>query len=143
MDAIHIYITIGALTLIILILARLVFLAWLRKRKSLKKMKVGKKMESKAKKIISHAGFKKVKYQENFFYHLRVNGDRVKVACIPDFVAEKSGKKCVIEVKWGASAPLISNSATRRQLLEYQHAIQPDKLFLLDMRVKSLKEITF
>lgn len=143
METIHIYIIFGVLFLFILLLARIVFVNWLKKRRGLKKMKVGKKMETKAKKVISQAGFKKIRYQENFFYGLKVNDEEVKIACIPDFVAEKNGDKCVIEVKWGASAPKIGNAATRRQLLEYHHAIQPDRLFLLDMNDRSLKEIHF
>ncbi len=143
MDTIQIYISFGVLLLLILVLARMVFVSWLRKRRSLRKMKVGKRVESRAKRIISNAGFKKIRYQENFFYSLKVDGEEVKICVIPDYIAEKNGERCVIEVKWGISAPLISNVATRRQLLEYSHAIEHCRIFLLDMHKKTLKEVAF
>lgn len=143
MDSITIYIVFSVLSLFILFLLRLLIVHWIKGRRRLRNMAVGKKMEHKAKRIIAQLGFKNIRYQENFFYTLNVNGETLKICCIPDFVAEKKGKSCVIEVKWGNAAPSVTLAATRRQLLEYQYVIKPNHLFLLDMTKKHLNEVIF
>ena len=47
------------------------------------------------------------------------------------------------EVKTGISAPLLTNAATRRQLLEYCVAYQVDSVLLVDVDAQAIREVTF
>jgi Holliday junction resolvase len=106
-------------------------------------MKLGKKLEGKAEKYLIRRGFKNIHYQKQYQYKLAENGTQKVIKIIPDFTATKRGKFCVIEVKAGQSAPSVYNESTRRQLLEYNHALHPDQLYLLDMGKREIKEIRF
>jgi Holliday junction resolvase len=77
---------------------------------------------------------------ENVFL---VDGEETISAVRADYIAEKEGKRFVVEVKSGKSAPSPTNSATRRQLLEYEHVFRPDGLILADMHEGKLKRIEF
>lgn len=106
-------------------------------------MKHGKKAEQKALKLLSGYGFKNIEYQKKIKYALRVDGKSKIITITPDVIAVYKGATCVIEVKTGKNAVSVQNEQTRRQLLEYRHAIQPDRLFLLDIDRKNLMEIDF
>ena len=71
--------------------------------------------------------------------------DGVETACTvrADLLAEKDGQQFVVEVKSGDSAPDPKYSATRRQLLEYEHVFRRDGMLLADMRGGTLKRVTF
>ena len=112
---------------------------WVQK----KRMKHGKKAEQKALKLLSGYGFKNIEYQKKIKYALRVDGKSKIITITPDVIAVYKGPTCVIEVKTGKNAVSVQNEQTRRQLLEYRHAIQPDRLFLLDIDRKNLMEIDF
>ncbi|MFB6317582.1 hypothetical protein [Saccharicrinis sp. FJH54] len=126
-----------------LYLFRMVFIQYRMNRKQRRRMRLGKKMEGKAEKFLARKGFRHIQYQKPYQYKLAEDGRQKNIRIIPDFTATRRGKLCVIEVKTGESAPSVHNESTRRQLLEYHHALQPDHLFLLDMGKQQLKEITF
>jgi len=77
---------------------------------------------------------------ENVFL---VDGEETSSAVRADYIAEKDGQRFVVEVKSGDSAPSPTHSATRRQLLEYEHVFRPDGLILADMTAGVLKLIEF
>lgn len=60
-----------------------------------------------------------------------------------DFIAHKKGKVYIAEVKTGQTAPHPTLADTRRQLLEYYLAYQPDGILLVDMEKQALREIAF
>ncbi|MFC1559649.1 hypothetical protein ACFLZ2_00520 [Candidatus Margulisiibacteriota bacterium] len=60
-----------------------------------------------------------------------------------DYIVEKRGKYYVAEVKAGESVASPRDPATRRQLLEYKFAYQPDGLILVDMIERRLHLIDF
>lgn len=60
-----------------------------------------------------------------------------------DFIAKRKGKVYIAEVKTGQNAPNPTLAETRRQLLEYSLAYQPDGILLVDMERKTLREIAF
>ena len=49
-----------------------------------------------------------------------------------DFIAEKNGRTCIVEVKTGGSVTDPASTATRRQLLEYAVSYDVDDIFLFD-----------
>ena len=61
----------------------------------------------------------------------------------PDLRVVRDGRRYVAEVKTGASAPLLTNAATRRQLLEYCVAYQVDSVLLVDVEAQAVREVTF
>lgn len=139
----YLYFLLVLLLFVVLYLLRLVLINWFKKRKQIKRLNAGKNAEDKAYRILVKHGFKKIAYQKPYEYVLKEDGIKKVIKIIPDFVAHQRNRFCVIEVKWGASAPSIKNESTRRQLLEYYFAIKPDTLYLLDMSQKKLKEIEF
>lgn len=108
-----------------------------------RKMKHGRNAEKKALKLLSSYGFKQIEYQKKVTYTLRIDGKSKVITITPDIIAVYKGASCVIEVKTGKNAVSVQNEHTRRQLLEYRHALQPDRLFLLDIDRKNLMEIDF
>lgn len=60
-----------------------------------------------------------------------------------DYIVSRDGRTYLVEVKTGEEAPRVTNAATRRQLLEYFYAYQPDAILLLDMTNRELKEVSF
>jgi len=60
-----------------------------------------------------------------------------------DFIVEKRGKYYVAEVKSGETVANPSDPSTRRQLLEYKFAYQPDGLILVDMVERKLHLIDY
>ncbi|MFB6340495.1 hypothetical protein ACE1ET_02175 [Saccharicrinis sp. FJH62] len=124
-------------------LFRLVFNQYRLNQRQKKRMKLGKKLEAKAQKVLSRKGFKNIRYQKQYNYKLIEDGSQKVIKIIPDFTATRHGKFCVIEVKTGQSAPSVYNESTRRQLLEYNFVLKPDRLYLLDMGRQQLKEIRF
>lgn len=108
-----------------------------------RRFKIAAKAEKAAIKVLESSGFKILKEQvgaENVF---SVDGHTARSKVRADFIAEKQGKRYVVEVKSGESAPSPTNSATRRQLLEYEHVFKPDGLVLVNMSAATLHEVAF
>lgn len=143
MNSYLLYIIIAALAFLALYLLRLVYLQYRLNRKQKRQMRLGKHLEQRAEKFLRKKGFKKIAAQKPHTYALLIDGQKRSIKIIPDFIAYKRGKLCVIEVKSGKYAPSIHNESTRRQLLEYKHALNPDKVYLLDMSKEKIMEITF
>ena len=59
------------------------------------------------------------------------------------YIAEKNGKKYIIEVKSGKSAISITDKNSRRQLLEYDFVIENDGIVLLDMENRNMQLVKF
>jgi len=108
-----------------------------------KRIKRGYKGEQEAERFLQKNGFSIISKQEEHSYIIYENQQPVSIKLVTDYIAEKDGLLYIVEVKTGNSAPSINNSSTRRQILEYYHALQCDGVILLDMEDKVLKYIDF
>jgi len=72
-----------------------------------------------------------------------INGRKKSNKLIVDYIAEKAGKKYIVEVKSGNDAISMNNKNSRRQLLEYDLVIENDGVILLDMENKILQFVQF
>jgi hypothetical protein len=72
-----------------------------------------------------------------------VDGEEHGVEVIADMLVERDGWRFIAEVKTGELAPDPLRPATRRQLLEYLLAFEPDGLLLVDMVQQTVHEIAF
>jgi hypothetical protein len=104
---------------------------------------VGAKAELDAVSLLKKHGYTVLGDQVSGQNVFLVDGKEVTSVVRADFRAEKDGKSYIVEVKSGDSAPSPRNSATRRQLLEYEHVFRPDGLILADMREGTLKSVDF
>lgn len=111
---------------------------WLRKRRF-----VGaKRSEEKAANLLEQQGFHIVCRQPKASSLAYVNGMARTTTIRADFIARKGWRRYVVEVKSGRTASRL-NARTRRQLLEYQLAFQPDSILLVDMSKNNYREISF
>jgi len=111
---------------------------WLRKRRF-----VGaKRSEERAAVLLEQKGFRIVRRQPTAPSSVYINGKAHTTTIRADFLARKGWHTYVVEVKSGRTASRLS-ARTRRQLLEYQLAFQPDGILLVDMSNKNYKEVSF
>ena len=92
---------------------------------------------------MSKKGYKVIDEQFIAVHKYKVDGDDKEVKLIVDYVVSKGGKTYLVEVKSGKSAIYIENKNTRRQILEYDYAIDNDGIFLLDMENEEMHLIEF
>jgi len=100
-------------------------------------------LKQQAEKLLQKNGYFILSKQKELFYTLLENDNSVKIKIVPDFIVSKKNKTYVVEVKTGTSAPSITNSSTRRQILEYYHVLDCDGVILLDMEQNVFKHIDF
>ncbi|TAJ08211.1 hypothetical protein DMA11_21350 [Marinilabiliaceae bacterium JC017] len=135
------------LTLIIVALAYLIIKhqvkTYFQERKVRKRIERGNRLELKAKNFLKSKGYSIIDYQSTY-QHKYMEDGKVQFADIqPDYIVKKNGKKYIVEVKSGTQAISARNQSTRRQLLEYDYAVENDGIFLLDMENRQLKLIQF
>lgn len=104
---------------------------------------VGARAEKDAVTLLERHGYAILEGQASGKNVFLVDGEQTVSAVRADYIAEKEGRRFVVEVKSGESAPSPTNAATRRQLLEYEHVFRPDGLILADMHEEKLKRIEF
>ena len=103
----------------------------------------GLKLETEAEYFLKGKGFNIIGNQEIHYHNYSVNGQNRSNKLIVDYVAEKAGKKYLVEVKSGKDAISIDNKNSRRQLLEYDLVIENDGVILLDMENENLQFVKF
>lgn len=116
---------------------------WINIRAMKKRFKAGATAERNAVPLLKRNGFKITDDQPGRNCFFEVDGEKIKYNVRADYLAERKGKKYVVEVKSGEKAPDPNFSDTRRQLLEYDHVYRPDGLILADMKNVVLKTIEF
>jgi hypothetical protein len=104
---------------------------------------VGAKAETDALALLKHHGYSVLKGQARAQSHFTVDGKNLSCDVRADYLAEKGGDLYVVEVKSGETAPDPKYTATRRQLLEYEHVFQPKGLLLADMNKHILHHVSF
>ncbi|MEA2022383.1 MAG: hypothetical protein U9N08_07910 [Candidatus Caldatribacteriota bacterium] len=99
--------------------------------------------EKEAEKLLQKKGYTIVDIQKSKPILITI-GDKIHRYLIRiDYLVRKNGKVYVVEVKSGEKNPYITNRETRRQMLEYYLAYQPNGIILLNMRNKSISEVKF
>lgn len=99
--------------------------------------------ERAAEEVLADAGYDIVDRQPRRQWSLICNGEALGIELRADLLAEREGRRYVVEVKTGVSAPQLANSSTRRQLLEYRVAYEVDAALLVDMEQRCITEVEF
>ncbi len=103
--------------------------------------RAGARGEAWARRFLTSQGYAVEAEQVTTRYELRVNGVPQSVPLRADYLVRRAGRLFVAEVKAGADAARIGNSATRRQLLEYRLAFDVDGVLLVDAHGKQIIEV--
>jgi len=98
--------------------------------------------ETRAARLLTAAGYEIVGSQVEHSYDLWLDGQAQTVGLRADYLAERDGCRYVVEVKTGTACD-IRSAATRRQLLEYDHAFDAEGLVLADMQKRLLRQVRF
>lgn len=98
--------------------------------------------EKQAAKYLRRHGYQILAEQLQESITVYVNGEPQKSTVRADFLVRKGWKTYIVEVKSGQQGS-IHQSATRRQLLEYELVYQPNGIILLDMEHHNLQKIAF
>lgn len=99
--------------------------------------------EELAKRLLERQGFRVQAEQMTGGYTMCVNGVDVKVKLRADLIAEREGKRWLVEVKTGQDAVRYDYAPTRRQLLEYAVAYPVDGVLLLDADRARMVQVEF
>ena len=116
---------------------------FLIKKKRKKRFARGMLLENQAHSYLESIGYSVIDTQKVLHHQYEINGIKQSSKLILDYIVQKAGKKYIVEVKSGKSAISMSNSNTRRQLLEYDFSIQNNGIFLLDMENEKMQKIKF
>lgn len=119
------------------------FSEYKKNRARSKRFKRGLKLETEAEYFLKGKGFSIKESQEVFYHNYLVNGEKRSSKLIVDYIAEKSGRKYIVEVKSGKDAISTNNKNSRRQLIEYDLVIENDGVILLDMENRNIQLVQF
>jgi len=99
--------------------------------------------ELEAERLLARLGFEIVARQVGLEWAIACDGEDHPVELRADLLVERRGRRYVAEVKTGIWAPLLTNAATRRQLLEYCVAYDVESVLLVDVEEGRVCEISF
>lgn len=99
--------------------------------------------ERQAERLLERLGFEILERQMCLEWVIDCDGEEHVVELRADLLVERAGQRYVAEVKTGVAAPLLTNPATRRQLLEYCVAYQVDSVLLVDVEMGVVREVSF
>jgi hypothetical protein len=116
---------------------------WERRRRMSLRMERAVAGEERAAELLERQGFSVLGAQAVIDHPVRIDDRVVRIALRADYLAQKAGRRYVVEVKTGALAPRIETSATRRQMLEYRIAFDVDGVLLVDAESGVVHEVTF
>jgi hypothetical protein len=131
-----------ALALIVLLVARAVS-RWRSRALARRRWTRAAAGEIEAEELLAEQGFAVLDRQAGLVWAIECDGEPHPVELRADLLVERDGRRYVAEVKTGISAPLLTNAATRRQLLEYCVAYQVDSVLLVDIDAQAIREVTF
>ena len=96
-----------------------------------------------AERLLARMGYRILARQAGLEWSIACDGEDHAVELRADLLVERHGRRYVAEVKTGVSAPLLTNAATRRQLLEYCVAYDVESVLLVDVEEERVREISF
>ncbi|MGM0556494.1 MAG: hypothetical protein ACQEVA_08975 [Myxococcota bacterium] len=133
LDALGWWVALALLAVLVLWWLKLRLAKWWDDRRRRKRQQRASKAEVAAAGLLEKHGYEVVDSQVRRQWQLDVDGERLDVTVIADYLVERDGVRLVAEVKSGERAPNLTNSATRRQLLEYALAYDSPTIVLVDM----------
>ena len=137
----------GALAALVLLLVALAaarrWRAWRGSARARQRSARSLRGELEAEHLLARLGFEVVARQACLEWIIACDGEDHEVELRADLLVERDGRRYVAEVKTGVSAPLLTNAATRRQLLEYCIAYQVDSVLLVDVEADCVREVSF
>jgi hypothetical protein len=116
---------------------------WARRRRMSLRMERAVAGEERAAGLLEREGYSVLGAQAVVEHPVRIDDRLVRIALRADYLAERGGRRYVVEVKTGSLAPKIETSATRRQMLEYRLAFDVDGVLLVDAESGTVHEVTF
>ncbi len=127
-----------------LLLAWMLWLALTRaSRGSKRRNRVAQRGETAAEKLLERHGYQILDRQVQAAWTFHVDGEPVEARVRADLLVKRRGRVFIAEVKTGERAPDPKHPPTRRQLLEYRYAFDPDGLLLVDMSSRRVREVAF
>jgi Holliday junction resolvase-like predicted endonuclease len=99
--------------------------------------------EDRAEAFLLGAGFEILERQAYIQATMWVDGAPQSYELVADFIVARGKETALVEVKTGDRAPDPTHIATRRQLLDYQHAFDVDSIYLFDAETDELMRIEF
>ena len=96
-----------------------------------------------AAKLLAGAGYQVTDAQPRASWITLQDGEPHAVELRGDYLVHRGGRDYLAEVKTGEAADAIGNSATRRQLLEYQLAFDVDGVLLVCPERRTIHPIEF
>ncbi len=99
--------------------------------------------EVEAERLLARLGYQVIARQVGLEWAIACDGEDHPVELRADLLVERRGRRYVAEVKTGLSAPLLTNAATRRQLLEYCVAYEVESVLLVNVEEDRVCEISF
>ncbi len=131
-----------AAILILLVIARAVRRSY-RSWRATSRSKGAARSEKAAAALLERHGFAVLDSQVAATWTVRIDDEPHDIEIRADHLVESAGRRYIAEVKTGAQAPNITNSATRRQLLEYRCAYEVDGILLVDMQSLEIRVVEF
>lgn len=116
---------------------------WQRRLRMRTRFVRGREGEREAAALLEANGFVIEGAQVTTSYDVFVDGAAAAVSIRADYIVAKAGRRFVAEVKTGRTATRIDTPATRRQLLEYEHAFGVDGVLLVDADARSIRRVAF
>ena len=116
---------------------------WYKVFRMRRRFKRAARAEDKARDYLEAHGLRVLEEQQSIKPTILIDGVPHEYSVRIDYVVASKNRTFGVEVKTGKSAINPSESATRRQLLEYAQVYNFDGLYLLDMETPRLMEIKF
>ncbi|MFK7989150.1 MAG: PD-(D/E)XK nuclease family protein [Sandaracinaceae bacterium] len=92
----------------------------------------GRQGEQEAERLLQKRGYRVLRRQPTRVLRYTLDGAAVDVTVRADLLAERGGRRFLVEVKTGRTAPRLKTAETRRQLLEYAHAFDVHGVLLVN-----------
>jgi hypothetical protein len=119
------------------------FLKWFTRWRLIKQGRIARSAETEAEQFLIDLGYKIVGRQCRAPLEVYMDGCKIEAYVQADLLVEKDKKVFVAEVKSGQEAVRITNSGTRRQLLEYYVTYRPEGILLVDMFNRKVHLVEF
>ncbi len=121
----------------------LIWLKGVAARRVMAQRRLGARGERRALQMLKRAGYEILGEQATASYQVLVDQRAFPIHLRADFLVKKAGQTFVAEAKSGGPSAQITTRATRRQLLEYQHAFAVHGLLLIDVAAETIAEVHF
>ena len=129
-------------SLLLLVLSR----HWDAWRRSIRARRRGARAvsgEEAAETLLEDAGYEILERQLGLTWEIDCDGEAIEFLLRADLLVERDGEEFIAEVKTGDLAPSLTNSSTRRQMLEYSIAFNSPTILLVDVERGEILEVRF